>query len=127
MHMTNTSKPSTVLTNISNIVPVIILIGGMIIGYTNLHTDIRLNTASTVQIRTEVKELDTYDRYLQNQSEKIERRLLVVETKQRVLQDTQVRLEDKLDSILAKLEILTTSVIQLSTIQQQSNTKGNTP
>ncbi|NRA49476.1 MAG: hypothetical protein HRU12_10125 [Phaeodactylibacter sp.] len=114
-----TNKSSSTLQNVSSAVPIILLVGSIIIGYANLHTDLSLLRKSQEQTGITLKALDKYDRYLQHQSEGIERRLLVVETKQKDIRDTQVRLETKLDRILVELVSLGTSITELKTINAQ--------
>ena len=119
MKMT-TVKSSTVLQSITSIVPIIVLLGGMMVGYANLHTSISLLTATQETSKVTVLALDKYDRYLQRQQEGTERRLLIVETKQKVIQDTQIRLETKLDRILSELKTLGTAITELKTIQKHN-------
>lgn len=69
-------------------------------------------------------QLDKYDKYLQRQIEKNEKRLLVVETKQTDLISAQARLEIKLDRVLTEMTNINNSLIRLATIQetqQESN------
>ena len=115
------SKGSVVLKNISSTVPVILLIIGIGAGYANLKSELSLIQANQDNTKVTIKALDDYDRFLQRQTEGVERRLLVAETKQKEIRDTQVSLEVKLDRILRELTSLGTSITELKTINQQQN------
>ena len=121
MSNTKTTNTSTVAQWLPSIVPLLILAGSMMGGYFNLESNIKVLNTSQANYAAKITELDKYDRFLQRQVEKQERRLLVVETKQVEIRDTQVRLETKLDRILNELVALGTSITELKTIQEQAD------
>jgi hypothetical protein len=115
---------TSVWKNLSYAAPIAVILFSMVAGYTNLHINLSLIGAANAHTVANLGELDKYDRFLQRQQEKNDRKLLVVETKQKVIQDNQVRLESKLDTILAKLDSLGTSITELKTINN-NNTFAN--
>lgn len=116
----NNVKGNSILQNISSTVPIILLILSIGIGYANLKSELSLIKANQDNTKVNIKALDDYDRFLQRQTEGVERRLLVAETKQKEIRDTQVSLEVKLDRILRELTSLGTSITELKTINQQN-------
>ena len=107
-----------------SVVPLVLVCISGITAYTDVTKSIAIIQIEMNRLKEGDIQLDKYDKYLQRQIEKNEKRLLVVETKQTDLISAQARLEIKLDRVLTEMTNINNSLIRLATIQetqQESN------
>lgn len=118
---------STTKSNLSvwlpSVVPLVLVCISGITAYTDVTKSIAIMQIELTTLKEGDIQLDKYDRYLQRQTEKNERRLLVVETKQTDIISTQARLEVKLDRVLTEMTNVNNAIVRLVTLQESQNKK----
>ena len=124
--MPNSANKTNLTVWLPSVIPLVLVCVSGVTAYTDVTRDLAIVRLEAIALKEEDIRADKYDRFLQRQVEKNERRLLVVETKQTDVIATQIRLERKLDKVLTEMQGVNTSITRLATIQENKQT-GNAP
>ena len=82
--------------------------------YVDIKSDIAVIETQVSIAKESGSKLDTYDAYLQKQSDDARNRIIQIEAQQQYVIATQVRLEQTMDKILIEMKAVNENVIRIS-------------
>ena len=109
---------------LSVIIPATVLVGSIITAFYAVDKRVAILELENTTVTKSYTDLDQYQRFLQRQMEANDRKILVLETKQQTLEETQQVLSAKVDSILNKLETVGNTLVRIQAELEGINNRG---